>query len=159
MQSRRRFIVAGIAGASFGIAGCSGNNDSEDNGNGGGNDTPEPWTIVDDTRSLEEDEYLSWDFTLNRQATLKLSAIVRDGPAADILLTSVDEFNEFEQDNRFRYNSAVSLMDSGGGSTSGLVSSGSYVFVLDNTNAGEAKPPTNFSNDVVEIEVELQAIY
>ena len=158
MQSRRRFIVAGIVGSAFGIAGCSSDGDT-----GGGDteprQTPSSETFVDDRTTAEEDEYRYWEFTLSQQAYLNLDVTVRDGPAVDVYLTEPDEFAEYEQENRFYHNGDVSLLDVTADSSGSSVTAGDYVLILDNTNAGEAVPPANLANDIAEVEIELVANY
>lgn len=48
-----------------------------------------------------------------------------------------------------------SVEDSTGGRASIKLDPGTYRLVLDNTDFGAAAPPTNFSNDVVEVEHEI----
>jgi len=51
------------------------------------------------------------------------------------------------------------MLDSIGDTTSATLPAGDLIFVLDNSNRGEAAPPTNGVNDVVEVELTVTATY
>lgn len=127
--------------------------ESFDDERSGGGSTPE--TIVDETDTVLEDQYLYWEFTLNRETELTLRTTVRSGPRIDIIFTSTEEFDEFERGNRFRYNSDLSQMNTIGATTSVTFRSGNYVLIADNTSAGEASPPQNLDEDPARVDIEL----
>jgi len=159
--SRRHFV----AGASVAcLAGCparSFDTDSDSDGdadgasNGASGDSSTTETIFDDNDTVREDYYRTYEFTLNRQVTLDLRVTVRSGPAVDIILTTPDEFDEYEERNRFRYNEDLSLLDTTGGDTSMDAPAGDYVLIVDNTEMGEAQPPSNFDDDPATYDIEL----
>jgi hypothetical protein len=110
--------------------------------------------VVDDRVVVREDRYRNWSFTLDRTVEAALRMTVREGPAIDLVLTTADEFEAFESENRFQYNTELSLLDSTGGrSTADELPAGDYVLIADNTEAIEAEPPTNFDEDPADIEV------
>ncbi|WP_229112914.1 hypothetical protein [Halapricum desulfuricans] len=166
MPSRRRFIASGLAGVSFAIAGCnSGSDNDEDDGDDDDQDepevqdTPEPtWQTVasEDGRRVLEDEYWYQRFQLNGSAPVRITVEVRSGPSLDLVLTSSEEFAEFEQGNRFRYNDALSALDNTFLDARDTLSSGEYVLLIDNTNAIEAQPPTNFDDDIATVDYEIE---
>lgn len=148
MNMDRRAVI-GTVGAVF-LAGCS--SDSSSSGSGGGGET-----IIDERDTVNEDQYLKYTFTLNQEATLDLSVTVRNGPNLDIVTTNQDELSEFEAGNRFRYNEALSLLDSPGGDATADMPSGDYAIIVDNTDKIEAQPPTNFDDDNARVEISLTA--
>lgn len=148
-KSRRAFIVAG---SSVLFAGCG-----SSSGTGGSSSSGSTETIIDERDTVNEDQYLTYSFTLKRGATLDLEATVRSGPPLDIVFTSPDELEEFENGNRFRYNQELSLLDSAGGNATVEVPKGEYVLIVDNTNQIEAEPPTNLDDDNARVEILLTA--
>jgi len=77
--------------------------------------TPTPTTVVDRTMTILEDEYETWDVSLSEQSEVGVRFTVRDGPAIDFVFTTRSEFEQFEEGNRFRYNSSLPFLDSAGG--------------------------------------------
>jgi len=156
MHTRRKILGGSATAITMAIAGCS--SGSSSSGDGGGDSGSTVETIVDDTDTIEEDQYLSYSFELNRSADVDIRATVRDGPRVDIFVTSPEEFSHFEEGERFRYNSELSQMDTAGYDASlEDMPEGEYVLVVDNTEMGEAAPPTNFDDDNARVEVELTA--
>ena len=152
MQSRRAFLVTGLAGASVALAGCN-----ESSGGNGGNGGSSWETVADDTRQVPEDNYYAKAFELNRNATVQVDATVRQGPAIDIVTMPRSEFQEFEAGNRFQYGPSLSMLDSTGGQVSDSLESGQYVVLFDNTNRLEASPPTNLDDDIATVEFTIKA--
>jgi hypothetical protein len=151
---RRRIIAAIGTTATVGIAGCGSDSDQDD-GNSDQNGGTTIIQIDQDTRTLEEDAWYKWGFVLDQESQLELDATVRSGPAIDLIMTSQSEFEEFEQGNRFEYNQSLSLLDTVGGNASGTLPQGQWALIADNTEAGEAQPPTNLDDDIAEVEVTL----
>jgi hypothetical protein len=141
------------------IAGCSSEDTADDSSSSGSDPEPEPTpvTIVDRSEVVDEDEYTYWEVPLERSASLSLSATVRSGPNIDIVFMNQSEFTEFEQGNRFRYSSDLSLLDTVGDDVSASVEAGDYILLLDNTARIEAAPPTNLSDDAAEVDISLIA--
>ncbi|GAA0193803.1 hypothetical protein [Halobaculum roseum] len=111
-----------------------------------------------DTRQIPEDEWYQWNFELNEQAVLSYDFVVRSGPAIDAILTDDTEYDQLQEGNRFRYYSEGSVMDDEGGQVTTTLAPGTYHLVLDNSDAGEAQPPTNFDDDIAEVEIEIQIL-
>lgn len=107
--------------------------------------------VMDTRTTISEDGYHYWGYELNRQAELSFSYTVRSGPEIDVFVVSESELSEYEDNNRFR-----SYLSSDGisGSESGVLSSGRYYIIVDNTNAGSVSPPTNLNDDEVDVEIE-----
>ncbi|WP_458191219.1 hypothetical protein [Haladaptatus sp. NG-WS-4] len=152
LKTRRSILAA--TGALL-LAGCSSIN--ADSTNFGGTETTTTETIVNDRDTVNEDHYLTYTFTLNRKATLDLSVTVREGPRLDIVFTSQDELAEFEAGNHIRYNENLSFLNSLGGDATLEVPKGDYALIVDNTDAIDAQPPTNFTDDNARVEIRLTA--
>lgn len=136
------------------IGGCIDNGNSNDDGNG---DQQPTWqTLIDNSRRIKEDEYRYHKISLDQSRSFRTDVTVREGPAIDVVFTTQSEFQEFKQGNRFKYNSGLSMLDTTGGRRSSSLPSGNYVFLLDNTNAIEAKPPTNFDDDLASVDYKLE---
>ncbi|WP_135822434.1 hypothetical protein [Halostella litorea] len=139
--------------------GDQGNNFNGGGESGGGSNNPDTTesvqtnTLVDDTVDVSEDEYRYWTFTLNQEATLSYEFTVRNGPNVDVILTDQEEFNSYQDGNRFRYASSGSSLDSIGDRISTDIPADDYVLCIDNTEAGEAQPPSNLDDDVARVEI------
>lgn len=181
--SRRTFLKTAPALVA-GIAGCSTNGDSNDDGNDGGSndvnenterpdrdndgvpdiqddypndaDRSQQLRSVSDTRNIEEDHWRYYTIEFSQTGTIEYDFIVRDGPAIDVILMDESEYQYFENEERWQYYTELSAMDSTGDNVSGQVSAGTYRLIFDNSNQGEAAPPSNFSNDVVSVEFTLE---
>ncbi|NUB91668.1 hypothetical protein HTZ84_09290 [Haloterrigena sp. SYSU A558-1] len=109
-----------------------------------------------DTRKIEEDEWIYYEFDFDGSGFIEYDFIVREGPEIDVIFMDESEYTYFTNEGRFSYKSALSAFESAGTTVSGTVTEGSYRLILDNSNLGEAAPPTNFSNDVVTVEFDLE---
>jgi len=136
--SRRKFAAGGALAFTVGLAGCSSGSEE---------------TVVDDTREINEDSYVYWEFSIESSRTITYDFTVRSGPAVDLFAVNEEEFGHYENGERFNY--FGEHLDSVGGDGSISLDSGEYVFVIDNTNAGEAAPPTNAVNDPVEVDITI----
>lgn len=136
------------------LSGCSGDSTSDSSGgdnSGGGNS----WeNIIDSRKQVEEDGYYSWSWNPEQTVDLDWEFTVRSGPEVEIFLMESTEFDEYQAGNRFYVKN-----DETGTSGSGTftVESGNYRFVIDNTDAGNIQPPSNFDDDVAEVEFTVDA--
>ncbi|WP_151101775.1 hypothetical protein [Haloarcula sp. CBA1129] len=121
----------------------------------GSAETPE--TIIDDNDTVTEDQYRHYSFTLNQEATLDLRVTVRSGPPLDVIFTSPEEFEQFERGNRMRYNEDLSMLDTAGDDNSITAPEGEYTVIVDNTNFGEARPPTDGQDNAATYDISLTA--
>ena len=179
MKLSRRHLLATSVGLSATFAGCSGGNDSR--GGRGSNTDPQNNEPVDtdgdgvpdaqdeypddpdlsssqtesDTRNLEEDQWRHFSISFSSTGYIEFDFIVRDGPAIDVILMDESEYEHFDQGDRYEYIPDLSALDSSGTTVSSKVPEGEYRLVVDNSERGEASPPTNFSNDVVNVEYDL----
>lgn len=154
-MGRRQFIgIIASTAATVGLAGCSGQ--SGDGPNVSDEESPgdASETLADETVEVPEDTYQAYTATFENSATLAYDAIVRTGPAIDIIVTNGNEFSNYEHDENFRYDSTASALDTSNASNSAQLESGNWVLILDNTDRAEAQPPTNFDDDVAEVEIE-----
>lgn len=156
------------AGAGIGlIAGCIGSDsgdgdDGSSSGSSGGSsddsgssssNTQESRReeVVDDRRNVPEDEYYRWRFDVNRAATLEYQFTVREGPEVDVFVATEAEFDAYSSNERFR---AVSRSSGIGGNEVVTLDRGTHYLVIDNTGAGWVSPPTNFDDDIADVEIE-----
>lgn len=154
MVSRRSLLAVAGVGVGTLLSGCLASTPSDSSGGGNGLTTE---VIVDDNDSVEEDAWRNYQFRLNREATVSVETTVRRGPAMDFYMMNPEEYRNFDNGNRFRFVSALSRGDTTGYSGEGRLPSGEYVLVADNSNRGEAAPPTNFSDDVATFDVRITA--
>ena len=110
---------------------------------------------ISESKSIAEDEYAYYSIPLSETTTVSIDVMVRDGPNIDALMFSESEFMEYQSGNNARFFSDASLTDTNGDRTTATLPAGDYYFVLDNTNWGYAEPPTNFDDDIAEVEVNL----
>lgn len=149
MTISRRDTITGCLTFSAGfLAGCTGGSpvDTGDGGGGGSNRQQ----IIDSREEVAEDEYQYFTFDLNRQATLEYEFYVRNGPEVEVFVMDDQEFDEYQGRNRFR---TYSQEGGTSGSDTLTLAEDSYRLVVDNTDGGNVQPPTNFDDDVAEVEV------
>ncbi|MFC7131644.1 MULTISPECIES: hypothetical protein [Salinibaculum] len=165
----RRNYLASIGAVTVTLAGCTssddggdGDGDSGGSGSSGGSQptqtetpTPTPQEILAETRTIPEDEWYQWGYDFETALDISIDMVVREGPAVDFWLLTESEFQEFDAGNRFR--PTLEISDTTGGSTSGVIDPGRVYFIADNTNAGEAEPPTNLDDDIARVEVTVIA--
>lgn len=106
----------------------------------------------DDTRNIEEDQWWRYGIDLSGTGKLGYEFIVREGPAIDVILMDEAEYSAFEEGERSRYYTDLSMLDASGGERGGTLNPGSYYLVFDNSNYGQAAPPSNLSNDVARVD-------
>ena len=155
MIQRRAFIA--LLGVSV-VGGCLEN--AAPSGDGGSGDGQAGGAELIDSLSrtwvVEEDRYRGQEFELPDGGRVEYSTTVRDGPRVDFYVMDMDEYDHFENGDRFRYYSRASDPDSAGTDVSATLGSGRYAFVVDNSELGEASPPTNFDEDPSRVEVDLE---
>jgi hypothetical protein len=176
----RTIPLAGI----LGIAGCGGdgdgdsggdeNNDDLENNDDGQPDRDEdgvpdseddypddPDRSAGETNQgridVNEDEWYQWKLSYEEETHIEYEMLVRKGPSIDVVLFSEEEYTHYENDERAQYYSNLSDLDTIDGTASGWVETGDYRLVIDNTNWGEAVPPTNLDDDVAEVEYTITA--
>lgn len=109
----------------------------------------------EDTRQFEEDEWWWYELEFPEPGQLSYDFIVREGPEIDVIVIEESEYSYFEEGERYEYLTGASTLDSAGDDNTEEMAAGSYRMIFDNTARGEAAPPTNFGNDVVEVEFEF----
>ena len=146
MKHRRDFLISSSALVMAGLSGCSGSS-----GGGGSGSWQE---ILNNRASVKEDEYKSWSWDIDQSAEIKWEFTVRSGPSLEFFVMTSREFDEYQARNRFR-----TLVNVSGKSdtNSQELEEGNYRFVIDNTSAGNTKPPSNFDDDIAEVELKVEA--
>jgi|GEM_PF-1379718 hypothetical protein len=151
-QLSRRTVLCSTVAATVGLAGCSSDGDSSTSGGSG---ETNPWEEILNTReTIQEDAYNSWSWSTEERTELRWEFTVRDGPEVELFVLEPGEFDEYEAENRFY---TVESASGTSGSSTFTVESGSYRFVLDNTDSGNVQPPTNLVDDAVEVELSIEA--
>lgn len=111
------------------------------------------------TVSIKEDHWRYWNIEMPssyNRLSVTYEFMVRDGPNIDVYVMSADEFRFFENGDRAKYFTRWSSPDTGLASKEiSLRDSGEYVLVADNSDWGSASPPTNFNDDIADVEYEL----
>lgn len=176
----RRKILGMSAVSLAGISGCVGNDDTgSENNDPNEQDTEPPDADGDgvpdsrdeypndpdlsskstksDSRKLEEDEWRRYSLDFSSTGYLSYDFIVRDGPEIDAIFIEQSEYSYFDDGERYEYKTNLTAMNSAGEEVSGKVPGGSYYLIFDNSERGEAMPPTNLSNDVVTVEFDMEA--
>lgn len=185
MAYPRRKLIKLAPLLTAGVAGCSSNEDTDERSSNSDNsrsrntpterpdadndgvpdsrddypndaDRSEQLKSISDTRRVEEDHWRYYSFEFDRDGIIEYEYIVRDGPSIDVIFMDESEYDYFEDDENYRRYEDVSTFDDTGDRIKETVSPGEYKLVFDNTNREEAKPPTNFSNDVATIEFSIE---
>jgi len=156
MATRRDWLTAASSLIPFALAGCSSSDDTEsDGGDGGGGGGGR--TQLDDFSydyTIKEDAYKGFNFEVEQESTVEWDAIVRSEYAVDVIVMERDELDAYEARERFEYLTSASRLDTVGDEVSATVQAGEYALVVDNSDVGEAEPPTNFDDDLAEVEIE-----
>ncbi|MFW6017986.1 MAG: hypothetical protein ACOCPX_04130 [Halapricum sp.] len=177
--------MTGLAGASFVLAGCSGGSDDTTSGETttepqtetdtptttsmpDPTPTPEPTptptqteipfeTVLDDTRQVNEDQYWATSLEPDQDLEVEMEMVVREGPAVDVFVATAQEFQYYENGERFQVVDDLSFKGSEGGTRSGVLEAGEYALVIDNKDGGWAEPPTNFDDDLARVDLTIRA--
>lgn len=149
-RSRRQLLVAS-AGICAAVAGCSSRAQS-------GDDEATREQVLDESITVPEDEYWYGTFEVAQSRRLQYEFVVREGPAIDMWLMEDAEFDRYQANDRFTYAESASAPDSTGTTVDAELPAGEYVLVADNTETGDAAPPTNFDDDVARIDIEVYLI-
>jgi hypothetical protein len=141
------------------LAGCTGSTDDDgvDGGDGGGGGNGGGQEKIDDfshNYTIKEDSYKGFNFRVEQQGTIEWDAIVRSEYAVDIIVLTQDEMDAFNNQERFEYLSTASTLDTTGDEVSATIPEGEYALIVDNSEMAEAAPPTNFDDDLAEVEIE-----
>lgn len=158
MTTRRSFI--GSVGL-VALAGCNGSQPGGDGGAGsgeidGGDGGMQLLDSFNRIFTIQEDGWQGREFSFEDTGEIRYDAVVRSGPPVDFIVMDQSELQSYRNGDRFRYYSSASDMDTTSANVSAGVAPGEYAFVIDNTNAGEARPPTNLDDDTVRVEVTLE---
>lgn len=147
LQERRRTFLSGIGSAAvLSLAGCS------SSGSSGG---MRSWQEILDTRTeVQEDGYQTWSWNPEQSLEVRSEFTVRDGPEVEVFLLESTEFDEYQAGNRFY---SIESLSGTSDRTTFSVESGNYRLLLDHTSAGNISPPTNFNDDVADVEITVEA--
>lgn len=146
-STRRRFLQGTVATGMITIAGCPA--DSDDGGQNAAGE-PEREQMLDRTVEINEDDFDGWTFSLNRDATLEYEWTVRSGPEIEIFVMEDSEYSHLRSGERFH---AKSSRGTAGSDAVNLSASKEWAFVVDNSDAGNVQPPSNFDDDIARVEV------
>jgi hypothetical protein len=180
MDITRRNIVKTTPVAIVGLSGCMGNDDSgsdfedsdtqrdtETDSDGDGvpdseDDYPNDSTRsrelndISDTRNIQEDQWWAYPLNFTEPGYLEYQFVVRDGPAIDVILIDESEYESYNSGDRYLAYNELSSYDSAGDTVEGgPLSAGNYRLIFDNSSRGQASPPTDFENNVAEVELDI----
>lgn len=111
---------------------------------------------VSTTKNIQEDQWYSYGLEFSESGYVEYDFIVRDGPSIDVILMDESEYSSFESGDRFLAYNELSAYDSAGETVEGgPLSGGSYRLIFDNSEFGDAAPPTDFDNNVAEVELDI----
>lgn len=120
-----------------------------------------PVYSIDQTLEVEPYGYRYYDIDLSSEmddATLPLyieyEVIVRSGPPIDVILTTQDEFEAYQNGDRFRYLSGSSLDTTLGTEAGSIDDIRTYYLILDSTTAGRASPD-GYTTQTAEVDIDL----
>lgn len=115
----------------------------------------------DNTRSIGAYDYLGWRFPVDpprvtsETLTLEYEVVVRSGPAIDVLVLDLEEYEHYRAGNNFLYNRPESKLETKHATASVTLEPADYAFVVDNTTAARASPEHTGDDVSVSIDVSL----
>jgi hypothetical protein len=123
-----------------------------------------PISYIDDSARVEAYSNVYWELDIlskmnNDTASIRLQyeAVVRNGPAVDFYLLEQDEYTNYSNGDNFLYVSKGSETDTKLAQIDvTLEEVKNYVFMIDNTTAGEASPPSDSSTADVDVELTVR---
>ena len=150
-----------------GLVGCGGSGGDGGDSSGSTTTGSSSRVLVSDAISINEGQYYAIGFRLNRNADVKTTVTVLDGPAIEGFLVSEREYNAWvtiTQGNQFtnadlRYypDLSISPVATHHESKWGRLEQGTYYFILENTDYGSTLPPINMLNDKTFVEFSISA--
>lgn len=122
-----------------------------------------PRTLVDKAIRIKEDQHQRFEMELKVPSHMTITVSQKKGPKFDVYVMDRKGYEEFDNATEtlfggdFHSYPALSGVVSRKAALrkSGLLPAGTYVVLLDNTDFGDTKPPSNFSNDVVVAQVKI----
>ncbi|GAA5432999.1 hypothetical protein [Haloarcula japonica] len=186
MPQTRRSYLASIVGGSVILSGCSSNQtDSSSGGSGDDEDYSNQNTerpdadgdgvpdseddypndaslsvreeVLSERQNVLEDEWLTWELPVETETYFEYDMIVRSGPSVDLYTVTESEYSYFESGDNFEYITGLSSPETTGDRGDTWLESGNYVLVVDNSEYGNATPPTNLDEDPAEVELTVTA--
>lgn len=110
-----------------------------------------------DRRNVQEDEWRYYMLSFPQSGRLYYSYTVREGPEIDVIVMDESEYQYFQDGDRYNRYTNLSTFGDAGNTVNEPISAGDYRLIFDNTEREEAYPPSNFSNDIAEVEFEIGA--
>jgi hypothetical protein len=111
---------------------------------------------VSTTRNIQEDQWFYYTLNFTDSGYVEYEFIVRDGPAIDVILIDESEYESYNSGDRYLAYNELSSYDSAGDTVEGgPLSAGNYRLIFDNSSRGQASPPTDFENNVAEVELDI----
>ena len=154
MKSRRHMVFS--LSATLFAAGCVGSPDDGTNAVGGDNPVKNVIYKGSEREQIGEDQFIRYPIDLDEQATIDYRVNVVDGQNIDTLLIEDTYLDEFKNREQLKYYKEGSALDTSYAQREATVRSGNYLLIIDNSNALEAKPPTDMKDNIVTVEVEYE---
>lgn len=140
MNRREALATTGTALA-VGVVGCS---------------TPFGTTVakVSGNARIPSEDYSTYDFAIDKPATLDYTFDVSTGPPIDILVMDRSNFQAYQNENydSVTYLSGITKYDTTFAEDSAELSAGKYNIVLDNTSNVGATPPSDSQIALVSVD-------
>ena len=123
----------------------------------------EPAVLADGEVPVDEYNYHSFKVELEKTSEVRLIYSVSSGPDVDILTLDNAQFMvwkdaEDTEDAEVTPVTALSVSGKKKGTLSASLTPGTYFIVVDNTNYGQSRPPTNTVNDRVRVKVKITVL-
>jgi hypothetical protein len=113
--------------------------------------------VLNERQNVLEDEWLTWELPVETETYFEYDMIVRSGPSVDLYTVTEREYSYFESGENFEYVTGLSSPETTGDRGDTWLEPGDYVLILDNSEYGNATPPTNLDEDPAEVELTVTA--
>jgi hypothetical protein len=128
---------------------------------------PETSNMVDKEFSIREDQYWYKNIYFpNNLSEINIDFEVEDGPILDVYLLEKGEFENFKEDNSFKYKNQLSSTGTkifkeklNNPQVMHDLSDRSYYLVIDNSDLGNTTPPMNLKDDVAKVKIKINSVY
>lgn len=123
--------------------------------------------VVDEAKSLDEDQFWYDEFAINMSVEVRVSAEISSGPAVDLYVVDKLSFDGLQRvmagklgidKLQFDYVEALSREGLAGAFESSwqVMATGTYYVIIDNSIFGQAAPPLDAVNDRVRFTIKVE---
>ena len=124
------------------------------------NKVKEPEVLFDGKVDIKEDKFGKVLITVGKKADVEVTYQVISGPKLEIFTFNEGNFKLWEENPKADVQPVKKLSESGmeSGTLKDTLPAGNYYVVIDNTNYGTVKPPTNLRTDVVSVQLKVSQL-